>query len=401
MSHMHEDRSDGKPPAEPGRTVIAFCGTRGVPANYGGFETAVDEISRRFVSKGETCEIFCRLSSSAESPESHEGRRLVYVKGSHSRKLDTFVSAWQTGLHLWRHRKRYKHVFWFNNANFPGIIMTRLARIPMSVNTDGLEWHRAKWAWPFKLYYIFSSFLICRMVKRLISDSFAIRDYYRRLFFKRTEVIPYGVPPQKEITAERAATILARFDLEKDRYFLQITRIEPDNLPLAVARAFVESGLGGEGFKLAIVGYRDDTDYAVQLKKLDSQHGISVIPAVYDPEVLAALRSNCFCYVHGNSVGGTNPALLEAMAFCPRIAAIDCIFSREVLGDTASFFKVTDISLVLISMISQPANAERLSARVESRYRWDAVADSYLRCVDSLPTDYEPAGRDYQPHEAS
>ncbi len=381
------------------KSVIAFCGTRGVPANYGGFETAVDEISHRLVARGETCEVFCRLSSSGEKLETHLGRRLVYVRGSESRKLDTFVSAWQTGLYLWRHRRRYKHVFWFNNANFPGIFMTRLAGISMSVNTDGLEWRRAKWAWPFKAYYILSSFLICRTVKRLISDSFAIRDYYRRRFFKRTEVIPYGVPLRTVMDDDRADRILDRFALEKNKYFLQITRIEPDNLPLAVARAFIESGLGGEGYKLAVVGYRDDTDYALLLKELGGQHGIVVIPAAYDPEVLAVLRTNCYCYVHGNSVGGTNPALLEAMAFCPRIAAIDSIFSREVLGDTAAFFKVADISLVLISTISQSDRSRHLRARVESRYQWDAVAASYLRLSNGLPADYEPARYDYQPHE--
>jgi len=382
------------------KSVIAFCGTRGVPANYGGFETAVDEISRRFVSHGKICEIFCRLSSTGKQLESHQGRRLVYVRGSKSLKLDTFVSAWQTGLYLWRHRRRYKHVFWFNNANFPGIVMTRLAGIPMSVNTDGLEWRRSKWAWPFKLYYILSSFLICRMVKRLISDSFAIRDFYRRRFFKKTEVIPYGVPPQTVVDNDRTARILSRFVLEKDKYFLQITRIEPDNLPLAIARAFVESGLGSEGYKLAVVGYRDDTAYAVQLKELDGQHGVVVIPAAYDPEVLASLRTNCYCYVHGNSVGGTNPALLEAMAFCRRVAAIDCIFNREVLGDTAAFFKVADISLVLIGTISQSEQSRQLRARVESRYQWDEVAASYLRLSDGLSADYKPARHDYQLHEA-
>jgi glycosyltransferase involved in cell wall biosynthesis len=392
LEQVHADMTE--------ESVIAFCGTRGVPANYGGFETAVDEISSRFVARGGACEIFCRLSSTGERLESHQGRRLVYVRGSKSLKLDTFVSAWQTGLYLWQHRKRYKHVFWFNNANFPGILMTRLAGIPMSVNTDGLEWRREKWTWPFKAYYILSSFLICRTVKRLISDSFAIQDYYRRRFFKKTEVIPYGVPPRTVVDSDRAARILGRFGLERDRYFLQITRIEPDNLPLAVAGAFVESGLGAEGYKLAVVGYRDDTTYAMQLKELDGQSGVVVIPAAYDPELLAALRTNCYCYVHGNSVGGTNPALLEAMAFCPRIAAIDSIFSREVLGDKAAFFKVSDIPLVLISTISRPDQSAQLRARVESRYQWDDVAASYLRLSQGHSADYQSARHDYQPHEA-
>ena len=139
---------------------VAFCGTRGVPANYGGFETAVDEISRRLASRDLNCVVFCRASSRNRMPKWHNGRRLVYVKGSRVRALDTFVSAFQTGWHLLRHRGEYGHVFWFNNANLPGILLTLLARVPTSVNTDGLEWRRAKWSPPFKAYYFLSSFLI-------------------------------------------------------------------------------------------------------------------------------------------------------------------------------------------------------------------------------------------------
>ncbi|MGB9880923.1 MAG: DUF1972 domain-containing protein, partial [Anaerolineae bacterium] len=177
------------------RQAVAFCGTRGIPASYGGFETAVDEISRFFVAAGYDCEVFCRRSAQSNAevlPDSHEGRRLVYVRGSNSRKLDTFVSSLQTGWYLWRHRRRYAFVFWFNNANFPGIVMTLLARIPMAVNTDGLEWRRAKWSWPFKLYYLITSFLICSLCRTLISDAVEIKRFYRKWFLKDTVFIPNG-----------------------------------------------------------------------------------------------------------------------------------------------------------------------------------------------------------------
>src|SRR5215207_10333138 len=97
------DRASGK--------AVAFCGTRGVPANYGGFETTVDEISKRFVKSDYNCVVFCRESARREMLEHHEGRRLVYVKGSPSRTLDTFVSACQTGVHLLHHRRKYDYVF--------------------------------------------------------------------------------------------------------------------------------------------------------------------------------------------------------------------------------------------------------------------------------------------------
>ena len=373
--------------------TIAFCGTRGVPANYGGFETAVDQISRRFVDQGYTCEVFCRKSSASGQVARHEGRKLTYVDGHRSRLLDTFVAAVQTGLELWKNRRQYRHVFWFNNANLPGILITALARIPMSVNTDGLEWRRAKWSWPFKAYYWLSSFLAARICRRLISDSRGIQEYYRDHFYKKTEFIPYGAPPEQYVGHERAQTILARYGLEAGRYFLQITRIEPDNLPLQVAEAFTRSRLAARGYQMVFVGYREGTPYARRLIAYNGRKGVHVHEAIYDHEVLQVLRNNCFCYVHGNSVGGTNPALLEAMASAPRVIAIDCNFSREVLGECGRFFVPDDLVLTLNLTERMPDESSIMRRRVRNLYDWDAVAESYVNLVEDRPADYTPVRR--------
>jgi len=376
---------------QPGRQrTIGFCGTRGLPANYGGFETAVDEISRRFVQAGHVCDVFCRLSSHEQPTEDRCGRQLVYIRGSKTSVFDTFVSAIQTGWNLWRNRKRYDHVFWFNNANFPGILMTALAGIPMTVNTDGLEWRRAKWSWPFKLYYYLSSFIICRICRSVISDSQAIQDYYRRKFVKNTHFVPYGIPSNPQLSKHRQHRILDRFGLEDRKYFLQITRVEPDNLPLEVGLAFYRSRLAAQGFKMVFVGYRDNTPYAERLLALHGRWGVYVTEAVYDSEVLHALRRNCFCYVHGNTVGGTNPALVEAMATCPRILAVDCEFSSEVLGKAGETFDRNDITSSFERIVSAPDQTDLLRKRAEERYQWDAVAESYLRLSEKLDADYRP-----------
>ena len=338
--------------------------------------------------RGYDCIVFCRESSSDQILERHEGRRLVYVKGSSSPTLDTVMSALQAGWHLIRHRREYDYIFWFNNANLPGILITLLLRIPTSVNTDGLEWRRAKWRLPFKLYSLFSSFLVACLCRTLISDSRAIQSYYRKRFIKDSHVILYGVPDIPEVPAERASQILGRYGLEASRYFLQITRFEPENMPLDTARAFQASGLVGDGFKLLLVGYKHGTPYAQQVKATSGKGGVEVVDAVYDPEVLAVLRSNCFCYVHGNSVGGTNPALLEAMASCPRVLAIDEPFSREPLGETGHFFTPDNMAASLRSALNYPDQSAALRHRVRSRYDWDAVAESYIRLVEGKPADY-------------
>ncbi|HWR83515.1 MAG TPA: DUF1972 domain-containing protein [Candidatus Deferrimicrobium sp.] len=369
-------------------SFIAFCGTRGIPANYGGFETAVDEISRRFVAKGAACEVFCRRSSAREPATMHEGRCLVHVRGSRFAKFDTVLSSVRTGWYLARHRRRYRHVFWFNNANFPGILMTWLAGIPMSVNTDGLEWRRAKWSWPFKVYSFLCSFLVSRICRTLISDSRAIQEYYWRRFHRKTTMIPYGVPDDPLISREGTERVLAEFGVHSGQYFLQITRIEPDNLPLSIATAFRDAGLSDRGYTLLMVGYRESTPYAGQLMALDGQHGIKVCRAIYDPEILYILRKNCYCYVHGNSVGGTNPALLEAMASCPRVMALDTVFSREVLGESGLYFESTLIELGFREALETEDRSKALQRRVRQWYDWDAVADSYLRLANGIQADY-------------
>ena len=374
------------------RKRIAFAGTRGLPASYGGFETAVDEITRRFVRAGYDCHVFCRRSHSRRMPAEDNGRRLIYVRGATSPRLETVMSAIQTGWYLVRHRREYDHVFWFNNANLPGILLTRLAGLSITVNTDGLEWRRRKWAAPFKAYYFLASWLISRVVPRLIADSTGIRDYYRKVFRRRTYLIPYGIPDPVHVPAARQAEILGRFDLEPGGYFLQITRIEPDNLPLEAARGFAGSGLAGRGFKFVVVGWREETAYALLLKNESERNpGIRVQPAVYDPAVLFTLRSNCFGYVHGNSVGGTNPALLEAMADCPRILASDVIFNREVLAGAGLYFEENSLAAVFRAAGVQPEQRDVFKKRV-LWYNWEAVAGAYRNIVEGKPCEYAGAG---------
>ncbi len=369
-------------------SFIAFCGTRGIPANYGGFETAVDEISRRFAEKGYQCQVFCRLSSGYKPSEDKYGRKLVYIKGSRRRKFDTFVSSIQTGWYIWKHRHDYRFIFWFNNANFPGIIMTWLAALPMAVNTDGLEWRRKKWAWPFKLYYLVSSFIICRLCSRLISDSLAIQDFYLDKLFKNTSYIPYGYPEPAPTETDHQAAILKKYGLQRGKYYLQITRFEPDNLPLEIARYYIRSFLNRRGYKLVIVGYKEPTPYALKLRAMNGQNDITILDAIYDAEELAVLRSNCFCYIHGNSVGGTNPALLEAMAFCPRVMAIDSEFSHEVLGDSGFYFKIDEMISAFQQSLLLFDRSEEMKVRLNEFYLWDKVAESYINLSEKKPADY-------------
>ncbi|HOP06994.1 MAG TPA: DUF1972 domain-containing protein [candidate division Zixibacteria bacterium] len=374
---------------------VAFCGTRGLPANYGGFETAIDHITAHFIRNGFECEVFCRESNGDVRPDRHEGRMLRYVAGSRHRVLDTFIASIQTGRAIRRDRRRYDCVMWFNNANLPGILLTVMARIPMVINTDGLEWKRAKWSWPFKLYYYLSSWIVSRLRATLVSDSVGIQNFYREQFGAESQFIPYGAPRKYDVSPEKQADILNKYELESGKYFLQITRIEPDNLPFETVSSFAATDLSRKGFRMVVVGYQQPTPYAERLRAYDGVNGVRILPANYDADELYALRRNCRCYVHGNSVGGTNPALLEAMAVCPRVVAIDIDFSREVLGESGFFFQVHNLAEVLVSAaMDMPDQSEAMRRRIAERYRWDEVARSYMNLALGHPAAYLETDRE-------
>lgn len=370
--------------------VVAFCGTRGIPANYGGFETVVEEISKRFSERKIDTEVFCRRSSFDTYPESDNGRRLTWVAGSKSTKLDTFLSSIQTGWHLWRHRREYAYVLWYNNANLPGILMTLLARLPMAINTNGLEWRRAKWSPPFRAYYYIATWLISKLCRTIVSDSIGIKDFYKENFGATSHYIPYGVAKAPAVGETRALAILDDLGLEDDRFFIQITRFEPDNLPLEVVRAFQETRLAEQGYKMVVIGFSSQHDYAMQIKEQDGRNGVVIMKATYDQEILAVLRGYASGYVHGNSVGGTNPALLEAMLTCRKVMAIDIRFSQEVLGETGLFFKPHDLVTVFRDLLDLPDRSEQMRNRLKRLYCWDEVSDSYLRLTRGHPADYRP-----------
>ncbi len=334
------------------------------------------------------CHVFCRDSLKINETDDYEGRKLIYVKGSKSRKLDTFISSIQTGIYLLKHRKEYEYIFWFNNANIFGIILSLFAGIPICVNTDGLEWRRAKWSLPFKLFYFTASFIISRVCKKLISDSISIQEYYKKVFFKKTEFIPYGAPQRLVVDNENKTAILNDFDVEENKYFLQITRFEPDNLPLDIAKSFQESELWKKGYKFILIGMKDQTPYTGEINKLTNTKGFQVFPANYDPMVLTVLRENAYCYLHGNSVGGTNPALLEAMQSCKRIMAIDSPFSKEVLGKQGCLFGLDNLADLFLESVNLPDQGQLMKDRIDSSYQWDSVADSYLNVINNKQAAY-------------
>ncbi len=357
---------------------IALIGTRGVPAQYGGFETCVEEVGRRLASRGHEVTVYCRSSyyHANERLNSFEGMRLIYLPSLKKKSLDTFSHTFLSVLDSLK-RSFDVHMV-FNAANSPFILPLRLAGKTVALNTDGLEWKRSKWGFAGRNYYKLSERIACIVVNRLVSDSAGIQEYYRSVYGVDSSEIAYGAPVQ---TCDQY-TRLAEMGLKKGGYFLQITRFEPENHPLLTLEAFKTLKTNK---KLVLVGGSPyPTEYARAIEAEAGARENIILPGfIYEKELLRELWCSCHAYVHGNSVGGTNPALLQTMGSgCFTIAA-DVPFNHDVLKDGGIYFKGTINSLAsamqwaLDNEHKLEDYRQRAVERISLHYNWDVIADQY------------------------
>ncbi len=360
---------------------IALIGTRGVPANYGGFETCVEELGRRLVVMGHDVTVYCRKGYYKEKLQGYLGMKLVYLPNLAVKSLDTLSHTFLSMLHALR--GGYDTLMVFNAANSPALIFPKLLGKRTAINTDGLEWKRGKWGNFAKRYYKLSEWVATKLADRVVADSRGIQDYYRETYGIDTTFIAYGAYPGTSTDPGK----LKQFGLEKNGYFLQVTRFEPENNPLLTMRAFKK--LKTDKKLVLIGGARYESEYSREMKR-EAGEGIILPGPIYDREILDEIWCNCFAYVHGNEVGGTNPALLQTMANGCFTIAIDVSFSRDVLGKCGIFFD-KDAGDLADKMQWAVDNSQLLgdykkhaTERIEKEYSWDSVAKDYERLFIGL-----------------
>ena len=360
---------------------IAMIGTRGVPAKYGGFETAVEEVGRRLVGLGHEVVVFCR-NGDDDRPE-HLGMRLVHLPAVRHKVLETLS---HTALSVLRHEARSADVaIVFNAANAPLLPVLRAAGVPTAVHVDGLEWQRSKWGATGRRYYQASEKLAVRWADVLIADARGIQDHYRQVHSADSVFIPYGAPLLERPALHR----LAELGLERNAYHLVVARFEPENHVREAMAGYLASRAR---LPLVVVGSAPYAHgYMAELRCLaQSDERVRMVGAVWDQELLDALYAGSLTYVHGHSVGGTNPSLLRAMGAGAPVLAYDVVFNREVLGDTGLFWR--DAPLLASKLAAAEADPEAAQERgragrerAAARYTWQGVAEQYeMLCSDLL-----------------
>jgi len=266
----------------------------------------------------------------------------------------------------------------FNSANSPLLLIPKLFGKRVVLHADGLEWMRGKWGPWGKRYYRWAEKVATKLAPTMIADSKAIQRYYEGRYGKETHYVSYGA----EIRTSKDRAILNRYGLEQAGYFLQITRFEPENNTLLLVRAFEK--LDTDKKLVLVGGAKYPTAYSDEVHDAKDPR-VKFLGFIYDRPILDELLCNCYAYIHGNEVGGTNPALLEAMAAACFILTRAVPFNREVLADAGRFFTkdVDDLAAHLRWTLDHEAELPTFRKAVQeiirSRYDWDRVVEAYER----------------------
>ncbi|HPP29697.1 MAG TPA: DUF1972 domain-containing protein [bacterium] len=359
---------------------IAIVGTRGVPARYGGFETCAEELSTGLVKKGHKVLVSCRRYLYRERDRTYKGVNLCYPLCIPGKVTDTFSHTFFSIIRvlLWSPDV----ILIFNSANSPLAVIPKILGKKVVINVDGLEWKRAKWGKIAKMYYKFSEFFSSVIADVVVSDAKAIKEYYLKKYGRESVYIPYGAP---HIESKNPA-ILKKYGLQPDGYFFIGSRLEPENHQDIVVDAFKQ--IETDKFLVIAGGANWKSSYVRKLQEVNDRRILFLGP-VYEPGHIEELHSSAYAYIHGNEVGGTNPALLKAMGSGNCIIALDVPFNREVLGDAGLYFKdVAELkrNIELLLENQQILNSLRQKAKERARnlYRWEDVVNGYEKIFMGL-----------------
>ena len=355
---------------------IAILGIRGIPAKYSGFETFAKELAPRLVERGHDVTGYGRRGAVEWTDSHYKGVRLVVLPTIHTKHLDTPVHTLLSCFHALS--QHYDAVLVCNAANALLIAPLRMAGIRVVLNVDGIERLRKKWGPAGRAWFWMSEYLSTRIPSAIVADASVIQSYYQDRWGAESTMIPYGANTDRP----EGTLALGTYGVEPRRYLLVVTRLEPENNTELVVRAFsrVKTDM-----RLVVVGDTPfPSDYKNRLRALAERDPRVVMTGFVYGAPCRELQANLYCYVHAADVGGTSPALLEAMALGGYVVVSGTAQNLEVIdGIGLSYEPGSEDSLVerLQYAVDHPdeADASRGPARsrVETVYSWEAVTDAY------------------------
>jgi len=353
--------------------TVAIIGTRGYPSFYGGFETAVRNLVPFLTQNNLKVRVYCRAGETTEFSYSNQVLvERVFTRGFNNVSLSTLSHGLHACIHALFHKPDVALVM--NVANGFWIPLLRLRRIPVVVNVDGMEWKRDKWNRIGKSIFYIGALITSKTSNKLIADSICIQEHWSAQFGVKSTFIPYG-------------GVFSSSDFsERENFILYVARLVPENSVFE----FLESiSMINVQTKVVIVGAKSSFP-AIQAKLeevLSSNLDVVWLGRINDEEKLNSLWNKCALYFHGHTVGGTNPALVQAMSSGAPIVAVDSVFNREVLQDAGTFVSRDPVSIAntISSYINNKKSRENHSIkarkRAQTHYNWDFVNKRYFELI--------------------
>jgi len=354
---------------------VALMGTRGIPANYGGFETFAEELSRRLVERGHRVTVYGRSHFVDPQLETYRGVQIRSLPCVRTKYLETVSHTCITvllGLF-----QPYDVVLICNAANAAFCWIPKLAGQKVVLNVDGIERLRKKWSPIGKSYCRFSEFLSTVLPDRMVTDSRSVQNYYLEEYGTRFPFIPYGARVEKSQEHDE----LDKLGLTSRNYLLYVSRLEPENNAHLVIQSYIQSDVQ---YPLLVVGDAPyGKRYIAELKRL-SEGSQVVLPGAIYGRSYHQLLSHSLCYLHATEVGGTHPALIEAMGAGCLVLVNETAENREVVGEAGLFCSFNDqqaLANLMATVCADPLQyrdyQERAEQRIREFYDWEQVVNQY------------------------
>lgn len=382
---------------------IAICGTRGIPACYGGFETFAEQLSTRLVQKGHSVCVYGRSHFVNRAQKTFQGVELRVLWAPRHKYLETPAHALISFLHLVFHRVDV--VLVCNAANSPFIWLPRLFGMPVLINVDGIERMRGKWNVLGRWWYRLGEICSVLFATKIISDAKVIERYYLDTYQASSTVIPYGcdksfdLAVQKKISGQPSGidrdvecrALFEELKISADKYILYVSRLEPENNAHVVIAAYKRLPAHLREIPLVIVG---DAPYAAQyiaaLRESAAQENIIFAGYRFGAQY-RMLQVGAAIYVQATEVGGTHPALVEAMGFGNCIIANETPENVEVLANAGRFYQKnsTDVlTQVLTELLDSPMAIQQHRRLAHDRayeyFNWDTITSDYEKLAFQL-----------------
>lgn len=347
---------------------VAIIGTVGVPANYGGFETLVENLIGDNCSKDIEYTVFCSSKSYVNKTKYYKNAALKYIpfKANDIQSIPYDIVSL-----LWCIR-RYDIILYLGLSVPIFKLYKRIFGGKIIVNIDGISKDREKYRKVHKWYLSFLTKNKIQAPDTIISDNLGIQQYAKKEYGRDSYLIAYGGDQAiREVPEAVQRDILNSLGLQKNCYSISVCRIEPENNCHITLEAHAITGKN-----LIFIGNWNKNEYGKKLKEKYSKFSnIIVHEPIYDLDTLFALRNNSDVYIHGHKVGGTNPSLVEAMFFGKPILCYDVIFNRATTENQADYFCSIDDLVILLN--EHKNSGSNLLKIAKERYTWKKIVGDY------------------------